>query len=156
MSKSRCSDDEESLIDKGSRSKIFREISLDVMINYISSLFERPTLPWLHSDGLCQPTPKHRFLVLLLEETCSVFHIFDFIGRISKLNNSYRLETDDLLMLEQSTLRKFLKANHQLFSQILIHHWEQLLQPYHGCKCFHEQKLSGKNSKKCTKLTIHT
>ena len=32
-SKSRCSDDEESLIDKGSRSKISREISLDVVIN---------------------------------------------------------------------------------------------------------------------------
>ena len=95
-SKSRCQDDEKDLINKDSWSLINEDISLEFDDELDKLILEGQTLPCVHSDGFCKPTLKHSLTSLWFpEEICLIFHNSDFIGRLPKLTNPYRLEIDN-------------------------------------------------------------
>ena len=93
---SRCSEKKEYLTDRDSWSLTIEEILLyyDDKRNKLSN--EADTFPCLHSDGFCKPTVKHPYTIVWFpEEICLVFHVSNFIGRMSKINDRYYIETDD-------------------------------------------------------------
>ena len=49
------------------------------------------------------------------------------MGRMFKLNTCYWFETEEFV--QERTVRKVLKAQHQLSVNILIHNWDPRLQP---------------------------
>ena len=110
-SKSRCKDDQQNLIDKDSWPIIVEKISLDYDDKVDKLLLDGHTLPCLHSDGFCKPTLKHPFIfVWFPEEICLLFHISDYIGQLSELDNRYWLETDDFFDSTGKNTRKFTRG----------------------------------------------
>ena len=53
------------------------------------------TLPCYFADGFCKPTTKTPFtLVWFSDDFCLIFSLQDFIGRMTKIDNRYWIETD--------------------------------------------------------------
>ena len=67
-SNSRCEEDQESFFDKSSWSLINEEISLDYDDKLQKLILEGQTLPCLHSDDFCKPTPKHPYTFVWFPE----------------------------------------------------------------------------------------
>ena len=58
-------------------------------------IFHGHFLPCRHDDGFCKPTILTPFTIVWFPEDRSfIFSIHSFIGRMSKLNNRYWLETE--------------------------------------------------------------
>ena len=58
-------------------------------------IYDGHTLPCLHTDGYCKPTIQTPYtLVWFHEEFCLIFRLQEFVGRMTKIENRYRLETD--------------------------------------------------------------
>ena len=84
------------LLIKDSWALIIEEISLDSDDKLGELKHDALTLPCLQSDGFCKATLKHPYLISCFsDEIGLIFHISDFIGLMSQLNNRYWLETDD-------------------------------------------------------------
>ena len=91
---SRCSDEKEYLTDRDSWSLTLEELSLDYDDKRNKLINEGETPPCLHSDGFCKPTVKHPYTIVWFpEKICLVFHVSKFIGRMSKINDRYYIET---------------------------------------------------------------
>ena len=89
--------------------------------------FETHIIACLHSDGFCKPTLKCPYnIVWLPDKICLIHHIFDFIGKMSKLHNHYWLRTDDFFKRTGKKTKKLSKASHQLFFLILFYQLELL------------------------------
>ena len=115
--KSKCKDDQEYLMDKDSWSLVFEELFLDYDDNLDKQILECHTLPYLHSDAFCKRTLQHRYtFVWFSEEIFSIFHISDFIGRMSKKNNRYWLKTIDFFETAGKNTKKLLKAHSHMLS----------------------------------------
>ena len=53
------------------------------------------TLPCYFADGFCKPTTKTPFtLVWFIDDFCLIFTLQDFIGRMTKIEDRYWIETD--------------------------------------------------------------
>ena len=62
------------------------------------------TLPCYFADGFCIPTTKTPFtLVWFSDDFCLFFTLQDFIGRMTKLQDSYWIETDSFVHSSHST-----------------------------------------------------
>ena len=72
---------------------------------------------------------------------------------MSKLNNSYWLETDDFFKSASTITEKLREEHCQLCFLILIHHWELLIRLYQDRKVFHNKLLSVENQHKCIQLS---
>ena len=82
---------------------MFEEIPLENDEKLDKLIPEGPTRPLLHSDGFCKPSLKHPYTYAQFPEGKSlVFLTSDFIGRMSKQNNCFWLETNDFF----DTIRK--------------------------------------------------
>ena len=67
-------------------------------------IYHGHTLPCLHDDGFCKPTILTPFTIVWFpEEFRLMFSIHSFIGRMSKLNYRYLLETEHFLNNHSST-----------------------------------------------------
>ena len=56
------------------------------------------TLPCYFADGFCKPTTKTPFtLVWFIDDYCSIFTLQDYIGRMTKIEDRYWIETDSFL-----------------------------------------------------------
>ena len=56
------------------------------------------TLPCYFADGFCKPTTKTPFtLVWFSDDFCLNFTLQDFIGRMTKIEDRYRIETDSFV-----------------------------------------------------------
>ena len=63
------------------------------------------TLPCFFADGFCKPTTKTPFtLVWFSDDFCLVFTLQDFIGRMTKIEDRYWIETDSFV--QSSTPKK--------------------------------------------------
>ena len=67
----------------------------------------------------------------------NMFHISEFIGRMSELNIRYWLETDEFLFTTGKVTEK--QAYCQLYFIISIHNRELLLQLYHHWIFYHKK-----------------
>ena len=68
--------------------------SLDYDDKLDKLILESHTLPCVHSESFSKATLKYPYnFVRFPEEKCLLFHNYDFIGLMSKLNNSQWLET---------------------------------------------------------------
>ena len=104
-SKSRCKDDQENFFDKDSWLLITEEISVGCDDKLDKLILEAPTLPCLHSECFCKPTLKHLYsIVWFPEEIDFIYHISDFIGRMSNLKKS-------LLVRNSNFLRQYWKEH---------------------------------------------
>ena len=62
------------------------------------------TLPCCFADGFCKPTTKTPFtLVWFSDDCCLMFTFQDFIGRMTKIENRYWVETDSFVHFSHST-----------------------------------------------------
>ena len=56
------------------------------------------TLPCYFADGFCKPTTKTPFtLVWFNDDYCLIFTLQDFIGRMTKIEDRYWIETDSFV-----------------------------------------------------------
>ena len=54
-------------------------------------------LPCYHSDGFCKPTTRTPYTLTLFDEKfCLIFRLQEFIGRMTRINDRYWVETDKL------------------------------------------------------------
>ena len=61
-------------------------------------IIDSHTLPCYFADGYCKPTTKILFtLVWFSDDFCLIFTIQDFIGRITKIEDRYWIETDSFV-----------------------------------------------------------
>ena len=110
-SNSNCSDDQDYPFAENSWSLLFGEISLDYDDKLDRSFLGDHTFSCLHSVGFCEPALKHpKIIVWIFGETCLIFQLFDFIGRMCKLNKGYWLETDDFLNSINLNTEKIIKS----------------------------------------------
>ena len=90
-----CWDTYEYIIEKDSWSLIIREIELTYDDKENLLIYNGHTLPCYHNDGFCQPTILTPYTIVWFpQEFCLIFSIHNFIGRMSKINNRYWLETE--------------------------------------------------------------
>ena len=90
-----CWDRYEYIIEKDSWSLIVKEIEITYDDKENKLIYHGHTLPCLHDDGFCKPTILTPFTIVWFpEDLCLIFSIHSFIGRMSKLNNRYWLETE--------------------------------------------------------------
>ena len=55
-------------------------------------------LPCYFADGFCKPTTKTTFsIVWVSDECCLIFRLQDFIGRLTKIEDRYWIETDSFV-----------------------------------------------------------
>ena len=65
------------------------------------------TLPCYFADGFCKPTTKTPFtLVWFNDDYCLIFTLQDFIGRMTKIEDRYLIETDSFVHSPHSTKPK--------------------------------------------------
>ena len=82
-------------IEKDSWSLIVKENEINYDDKDNKFIYHGHTLPCLHDDGVCKPTILTPFTIVWFpEELCLIFSIHSFVGRLSKLNNRYWLETE--------------------------------------------------------------
>ena len=56
------------------------------------------TLPCYFADGFCKPTTKTSFtLVWFSEGFCLLFTLQDFLGRMTRIEDQYWIETDSFV-----------------------------------------------------------
>ena len=56
------------------------------------------TLPCYFADGFCKPTTKTPYtLVWFSDDFCLIFTLQDFIGRMTKIEDRYWIETDSFV-----------------------------------------------------------
>ena len=56
------------------------------------------TLPCYFADGFCKPTTKTPFtLVWFNDDYCLIFTLQDFLGRMTKIEDRYWVETDSFV-----------------------------------------------------------
>ena len=61
-------------------------------------IIEGHTLPCYFADGFCKPTTKTPFtLVWFNDDYCLIFTLQDFIGRMTKIEDRYWIETDSFV-----------------------------------------------------------
>ena len=100
-----CWDRYKYIIEKDSWSLVVQKIELPYDEKDIKIIYHGHTLPCLHDDGFCTPTnltPSTN--VWFPDDLCLIFSIHSFIGRMSKLNNSYWLETDHFVFIYKSQI----------------------------------------------------
>ena len=62
------------------------------------------TLPCYFADGFCKPTTKTLFtLVWFSNDFCLIFTLQDFLGRMTKIEDRYWIETDSFVQSSHST-----------------------------------------------------
>ena len=99
-----CWDRYEYIIEKDSWSLIVKEIEITYDDKDNKLIYHGHTLPCLHDDGFCKPTILTPFTIVWFpEDLCLIFSIHSFIGRMSKLNNRYWLETEHFFNNHSST-----------------------------------------------------
>ena len=99
-----CWDRYEYIIEKDSWSLIVKEIEITYDDKVNKLIYHGHTLPCLHDDGFCKPTILTPFTIVWFpEDLCLIFSIHSFIGRMSKLNNRYWLETEHFFNNHSST-----------------------------------------------------
>ena len=100
-----CWDRYEYIIEKDRWSLIVKEIENTYDDKDNKLIYHGHTLPCLHDDGFCKPTILTPFTIVWFpEELCLIFSITSFIGRMSKLNNRYWLETEHFFNNHSSTI----------------------------------------------------
>ena len=66
--------------------------------HYFQERLERYTLPCYFADGFCKPTIKTPFtLVWCNDDFCLIFTLQDFLGRMTKIEDRYLIETDSFV-----------------------------------------------------------
>ena len=61
-------------------------------------IIEGHTLPCYFADGFCNPTTKTPFtLVWFNDDFCLIFTLQDFLGRMTKIEDRYWIETDSFV-----------------------------------------------------------
>ena len=149
-----CLDEKEYLIDKDNwpsfNEEIFQDFDDRGKLDELKH--EVHTLPRLHSDSFCKSTLKpSKTFSWFPEEIFSWFLIYDFIGRMFKLNYPYLLGSDDFFQKTvKKTLGKSTKVSCELYFFSVFHHWELLLQHYQ------ERRFSQKNTFCKTLTQMHT
>ena len=62
------------------------------------------TLPCCFADGFCKPTTKTSFtLVWFSDDFCLIFTLQGFLGRMTKIEDRYWIETDSFVHSSHST-----------------------------------------------------
>ena len=62
------------------------------------------TLPGCFADGLCEPTTETPFSVVWFsDDFCLIFTLQDFLGRTTKIEDRYWIETDSFVHSSHST-----------------------------------------------------
>ena len=70
------------------------------------------TLPCYFADGFCKPTTKTPFtLVWFNNDFCLIFTLQDFLGRMTKIEDRYWIETDSFVHSPLSTKSKYTSDN---------------------------------------------
>ena len=99
-----CWDRYEYILEKDSWSVIVKEIEITYDDKDNKLIYHEHTLPCLHDDGFCKPTILTPFTIVWFpEEFCLIFSIHSFVGRMSKLDNRYWLETEHFFSNHAST-----------------------------------------------------
>ena len=157
-SKLRRKDNQEHLNDKDSWSIIVEETSLDYDHEFGKLLLDGHTLPCLHSDGFYNPTLKHLFtFVWFPKEFCLLFHIRDYIGRMSRLNYRFCFETDVFFDTTGKNTGKCKKSILPIFCFLITNHPCRLLLPLsQDWKFPHKNAFSVGNQHKCIQRIILT
>ena len=74
------------------------EIELTYDDTQNAMIIDGHTLPCYFADGFCKPTTKTPFtLVWFSDDFCLIFTLQDFIGRMTKIDDRYRIETDSFV-----------------------------------------------------------
>ena len=97
------------------------ELTYDDTQNFM--IIDGHTLPCYFADGFCKPTTKTPFtLVWFSDDFCLIFTLQDFIGRMTKIDDRYWIETDSFVPL-------LLQRNHLplMVSKVLLIHTSVLL-----------------------------
>ena len=105
------------------------------------------TLPCYFADGFCKPTTKTPFtLVWFNDDYCSIFTLQDFIGRMTKIEDRYWIETDSFVQSPHSIKPKTtsgIKGTEHPYIHMfmLLIHNIQITQVFHVLKFFLQHKL---------------
>ena len=74
------------------------EIELTFDDTQNAMIIDGHTLPCYFADGFCKPTTKTPFtLVWFSDDFCTIFTLKDFIGRMTKIDDRYWIETDSFV-----------------------------------------------------------
>ena len=103
------------------------------------------TLPCYFADGFCKPTTTTPFtLVWFNDDYCLIFTLQDIIGRMTKIEDRYWIETDSFVHSPHSKNPKqflVLKVQNIHMFMLLIHNI-LITQVFHVLKFFLQHKLS--------------
>ena len=70
-------------------------------------IFDGHTLPYYFADGFCKPTTKTpSTLVWFNNDFCLIFTLQDFLGRMTKIEDRYWIETDSFVHSPHSSKPK--------------------------------------------------
>ena len=73
-----------------------KDLTLDDTEN--AMIIDGPTLPCYFADGFCKPTTKTPFtLVWISDDFCLIFTLQHFVGRMTKIEDRYFIETVSFL-----------------------------------------------------------
>ena len=106
---SRCRSDREHLITRQSwKLRITNaEITYDDKNNQL--IHDGYILPCYHSDVFCKPTTRTLYILTWFDEKfCLIFRLQEFIGRMTRIKDRYRIETDNFI--DSSNITKHLQT----------------------------------------------
>ena len=99
------------------------ELTYDDTANVM--IIDGHTLPCYFADGFCKPTTKTPFtLVWFIDDFCLICTLQDFLGRRTKIEDRYWIETDSFVHSSHSSKPKTTsgtKVQNILASMLLIH-----------------------------------
>ena len=106
---SRCRSDREHLITRQSwKLRITNaETTCDDKNNQM--IHDGYILPCYHSDGFCKPTTRTPYILTWFDEKfCLIFRLQEFIGRLTRIEDRYWIETDNFI--DSSNITKHLQT----------------------------------------------
>ena len=102
------------------------------------------TLPCYFADGFCKPTTKTPFtLVWFNDDYCLIFTLQDFIGRMTKIEDRYCIETDSFVHSPhpiESKTTSGIKGIQNIPTFMLLIHNIQINQVFQDLKFFLQHK----------------
>ena len=103
------------------------------------------TLPCYFTVGFCKPTTNNLFtLVWFIDDFCLIFTLQDFLGRMTKIEDRYWIETDSLVHSSHSTKSDATSASkvQHILIYMLHKHKIPITLVFHVLKSFQMLKLS--------------
>ena len=133
------------------------ELTYDDTANVM--IIDGHTLPCYFADGFCKPTTKTPFtLVWFNDDFCLIITLQDFIGRMTKIEDRYWIETDSFVHsphpVKPKTTSGIKGTSIHMF--LLLIHKILIIQVFHALKYTLQHKHSVANQIHCILHNIQT